>query len=363
MSILSIYAFHFYNNLGTISAAGGGDDLEEKIVHVGDPVTLSCDVGDKVRVDSSEIKWTTYGDTVVKLVNATLTSDCGYEGRVQMSESIERGNVSLTIHRTVFNDYGEYECHYNKEHKKTWSLKITANIPKELTVTPGHPVWIPCYTREKTCTDNRRNADKGRTTNGTSFTWTKDNETVLQIVKGGRESKGRAQVSYDIDNGNLSLVFAQAYFSDRGNYSCTKQEDRTFLTLRVHQEEIKVSLEESEAFLSLRLYTVDPVNVYFQKDNSSTPVLVCGNYTCSQSWKYVESGHKVELDAVTRDDLGTYAVRDRSRDELLCTYIVSMAVLNGRHTQQSALVILIVFLLLILIIYCIFKECIEGEVI
>lgn len=76
--------------------------------------------------------------------------------------------------------------------------------------------------------------------------------------------------------------------------------------------------------LSLHLYTVDPVDVYFQRENSRTKDLLCKHDKCSQNWKYVDRTKKIDLDGVMREHLGTYTVTDRVRGEIFCTYIVTL---------------------------------------
>ncbi|XP_063067502.1 uncharacterized protein LOC134459106 [Engraulis encrasicolus] len=323
MALMLVSCIFLY--LGCLSAAGY-DDIEEKIVHVGDPVTLSC-YTDPENVDPSKITWKTHGNIVARISNGKLTSDCGYEGRVQISKSIAKGDLSLTIHRTVYNDFGEYECWYNGEHKTAWSLKITANIPKKLEVTAGDPVSIPCFTRQN------KGSQKGMMSEDISFEWKKDEKSVLRVERGGIMDKAdEVDFSDDVHNGNLSLIIAQAFFSDRGTYRCNGDIDVTcLLVVSGHKKRREVSLEDR---LSLQLYTVDPVIVYFQRDHYSTPVIVCNGSQCSPGWIYVKNGHKVELNTVTRDHIGIYTVRDRQSDELLCTYNVQVTTSEGVYIHN-----------------------------
>ena len=87
----------------------------------------------------------------------------------------------------------------------------------------------------------------------------------------------------------------------------------------VHKEEIKVSMNED---VSLHLYTVDPVEVYFQKDHSSKPVLLCGDNLCEQNWKYNSNTQTIELVAVMEGNLGTYTVKDKTKKYVFCEYIL-----------------------------------------
>ncbi|XP_063067501.1 uncharacterized protein LOC134459104 [Engraulis encrasicolus] len=319
--------------LGTMSAAAITSLVED--VNIGDPAILSCTIKDKVNVDSSNVEWKIYDQTVAKYSNGNFMSYCGFNGRVDIPrQNIEMGNLSLFMTYTVYNDYGVYECYFNGIHQLDVTLRIKATIPKELIVEAGCSIWIPCYTRrEMRCVEGQRAVD------AISFNWTKDNQNVFQMVKGGRRRQGasekeRVGVLSDIDNGNLSLAFPEAYFSDHGTYRCSEQKNATVLKIRDHKKEIEVTLEEP--ILALHLYTVDPADLFFQRDNSSIPVPVCNNYydKCNQNWRYIDKGHKVELDTVTRDHLGIYTVRDKHSNKTLCSYIVRMAAPNRRQTTK-----------------------------
>ncbi|XP_041918396.1 uncharacterized protein LOC121682352 [Alosa sapidissima] len=329
--------------LGVVSAA----DISVVKVKIGKPVTLHCaiDVEDNVDVASKKIEWKTLDQMVAKFLDKKVTPGCGYENRVQMfKQNIEKGNLSLTITPTLMSDYGEYECHYNRQHKKSWSLQITANIPGMLKVTVGQPIWIPCYSRRKKC-----NGDGEPNTDPISFEWLKDNQRVYCMQKGGIKAPGRADVSPNgIRDGNVSLFFHTAYFSDSGTYRCSQQNETTVLKLNIHKKEVPVSMKDP---LSLPLYTVDPVDVYFQKDGSSNTVLLSAY---DKNWKYINKTQTLELLVVMRKHLGTYTVKDRKREEIFCTYIVTSPDDNVTPDESKYKNALITILILICIATVVF---------
>ncbi|XP_031425692.1 uncharacterized protein LOC116220870 [Clupea harengus] len=197
--------------LGTAAA------LVKKQVQIGDHVTLDCDINVKNN-GHYEIEWRTLDRMVAKSVNGILTPGCGFKDRLYLD------GVSLTITHTQYDDHGQYECWYDG-HQKSWSLQI--DIHNNLTTTVGQPVWIPCYEKLKKCSKDGR-------ANEISFEWWKDKNPVpvFQMEKGARVAKGRAEESPDVKQGNFSLVFHKAYFSDSGTYRCSEQEESTILRMK-----------------------------------------------------------------------------------------------------------------------------------
>lgn len=305
---------------GTVFAAVAGLEVE-----VGKPVTLPCHINVENNVDvvSKEIMWKTQDQLVLSFVNGVPKPGHGFEGRLQMPQkNIEKGNLSLNITRTVMCDFVEYECYYNKQYQRSSQLQITATIPKEIVVIVGQPALIPCYSRK--CIRNTN-------TDEISFKWLKDNQTVFEMLRNTPTTKGRAEVSADdIKDGNLSLFFATTYFSDRGTYQCSEQKETTVLKLKGHEEERIVSIMDP---LYLHLYTYDPVDVYFQKDNYS--ILLCEQYSCSQNWQYINRTQRIELDVVLRKHLGTYIVKDKVTKKQIYTYILRSPSLYESSTGQE----------------------------
>ena len=117
----------------------------------------------------------------------------------------------------------------------------------------------------------------------------------------------------------------------------------------VHKVEVNVSIEQS---LSLHLYTVDPVEVYFQKDNSNYPVRLCGpDHQCLQNWEYNNNTQTIELDAVKREHLGIYTVKDIQKKCVFCKYIL-ISLPNFVSTESRVVYIRIGFCLLFFVIVC-----------
>lgn len=115
----------------------------------------------------------------------------------------------------------------------------------------------------------------------------------------------------------------------------------------MHKEEIKISLEEP---VYLHLFTADPVDVFFRKDNSSHRSLVCKHDKCENGWKYNSNGHIIKLDTMTKGHVGKYTVLDRQKDEILCTYIVTEK--SEENTVKDILITISVFSLVLFIIAC-----------
>ncbi|KAG9352554.1 hypothetical protein JZ751_020968 [Albula glossodonta] len=225
--------------------------------------------------DSVNVLWeTAKGERVVFFSNGVYGVGLHFDERVSfLPKGTGQGDFSLNISYLVYSDEGRYRCVWSKGHDDEKSLsdvqlQVSAPyISKELTVSAGNPVTLPCYDH----------VNKQMQDSKLFIQWRRGDKLVLRLSAGeftyGKEYTERASMSLErIRQGDFSLSLSITGVSDKGEYQCSTHNNTIFtsvnLTLKDHHP-----LFSLETGMTLHLSLPrPPVKVYLSQNGRNEPV-------------------------------------------------------------------------------------------
>ncbi|XP_036433920.1 muscle M-line assembly protein unc-89-like [Colossoma macropomum] len=95
----------------------------------GHDVTLPCYLSPETSAVAMEIRWFKGTDCIYLYQNGQVTEGRGYEGRVSMTDELQRGNVSLSLRDVQWSDYGEYWCEVTHGGQRVKNDGVQIKVP------------------------------------------------------------------------------------------------------------------------------------------------------------------------------------------------------------------------------------------
>ncbi|KAI5620133.1 hypothetical protein C0J50_20299 [Silurus asotus] len=162
----------------------------------------------------STVAWMRNRIPVVRFVEGKFTVAPEFESRIKFSsDNLKKGNISLVITDTVYNDRSWYTCSCDGHEGCDQYLDVL--LPVSLEVAVGDQAKLPCYSDTNKLTPE---------SNG-SIRWEKNDALVVKLKHGemefGAGFEDRASVSKaKYSNGDLSLTINSVKIPDAGLYRC-----------------------------------------------------------------------------------------------------------------------------------------------
>ncbi|XP_069054673.1 uncharacterized protein [Lepisosteus oculatus] len=200
------------------------------VVKYGGSVILPCK-GNSMAVPFKLIhfRWDTdKDDPVLEFFSEVVYPGAGFETAAEISrELIGQGDFSLTVHNVTFAQEHIYECRYiDLDHTRKFLGEVRLSVTgheENVTVTDGHPLNIPLYTRE---TVKVQFAPEGSGVSVLVCAVEKSSVTPVQLYK--------PRVSIQ----DKTLQLSGVSFSDQGSYTVLDlRADRIISTVKVHVED------------------------------------------------------------------------------------------------------------------------------